>query len=490
MKNCIEHRWAALFLRALRGPRSIFLPAIAQGGGFAAQLMKRFILLSTVCLIFLAPACFGGGPLGSWTWRNPSTTGNTLKAVAFGSSAQFTNFVAVDNSGSIFSSPDGLNWSERFVGTNALTAVCFGNGNFVAVGGRASGGGVVVLSQDGGTNWSLDYSVTNFLNAVAFGNNEFVAIGNGGATCDANGIDWVSQNNPTVPAGINGIAWGDPPGDFVAVGNNGEVHYSADGVNWNDVTTSGTLYQLNSVAYGGGTVMNGSFGYFVAVGESVIITTTSASTLDGWHMDSTTDFGTAVTYGGNNMFVSVDIDHRPGTFVSTNNGYTFTQANSGSPPPYADGITYGNGYFVAVGDVGQTAVSMDASNWTLSASPATTQPLSCGAFRPSAPGNGGPLFVAGGGEFGGSGVILTSPNGTNWTLDTDPSVTGYKGVLGFTVPSGFVYVAPQFVGVGTTYNGFEDGVALISTNGTFWATNLVIANHSLNRPITRRPLAA
>jgi hypothetical protein len=431
--------------------------------------MKRLYLLWMVCIISIAPACLGV-PFDAWTWRNPSTTGNTLTAVAYGDGL----FVAVDNSGSILTSPDGIVWTDQFIGTNTLTGVCFGNHSFVAVGGEAAGDGVAVAWSDQGSNpWTQTLTGSGFLNAVACdtNNNEFVAVGNGVAT-SPDGVTWTPQANASVPSGMNAIAWGADPGDFVAVGSGGRVYYSSDGTNWT-AASSGTAYELYGVAYGTGYFQSdGGYGYFVAVGDSVIITSLTASDVSQWTTVSTSDFGSAITYG-NGEFVSVDIDERPGTFISTNNGYTFTYANSSSPPPYADGITYGEDQFVAVGDAGLTAYSPDGSNWTSSDFSATTQPLTCGVY-------GGGLFVAGGGMFGGNGVIVTSTGGFGWALDTDPSVSGYNSALGFTVPSGFVYVNGQFVGVATAYSGSESGVALTSSDGTHWASKPVIANHALN----------
>jgi hypothetical protein len=57
--------------------------------------------------------------------------GNDLRGVAYGNGL----FVAVGDRGTILTSPDGVNWTERTSGTNWLFGVTYGNGTFVAVGG-------------------------------------------------------------------------------------------------------------------------------------------------------------------------------------------------------------------------------------------------------------------------------------------------------------------------------------------------------------------
>lgn len=76
----------------------------------------------------------GGGGSGSgagttWTLRIPVF--NDLKGVTYGDGL----FVAVGEDGTILTSTDGVNWTERTSGTRAwINNVTYGNGTFVAVG--------------------------------------------------------------------------------------------------------------------------------------------------------------------------------------------------------------------------------------------------------------------------------------------------------------------------------------------------------------------
>lgn len=70
------------------------------------------------------------------------------------------------------------------------------------------------------------------------------------------------------------------------------------------------------------------------------------------------------------------------------------------------GVTHGNGLFVAVGAARTIVTSPDTTNWTIQTSSLTNNSI---VLRAVTHANG--QFVA----VGSSGTILTSPNGTNWT---------------------------------------------------------------------------
>ena len=160
-------------------------------------------------------------------------------------------------------------------------------------------------------------------------------------TAGATGSIWVKVANPAfgVTSGVSGIAYGG--GKFVAVGNNSEMAYSTDGINWTAVANtgftktnlSGNLYGIADIAYGGGK--------FVAVGG-------------GNQMAYSTD-GINWTAVANTAFL-------PSLNVL---GYDATNILC---------VTYGNGKFVAGGwcsvsqdrdeHGAQMAYSTDGINWT------------------------------------------------------------------------------------------------------------------------------
>jgi hypothetical protein len=132
---------------------------------------------------------------------------------------------------------------------------------------------------------------------------------------------------------------------------------------------------------------------------------------------------------------------------------------------------YANGRFVAVGDDGARAVSADGTDWTYGNCGAVSgldyYNLACIAY-----GNG--KFVAVGvgsvtsGE--GAGVILDSTNGTVWQEQTLPTLAGspVTGLFGIAYGSGL------FVAVGKVMDPVSQatsGAVLTSTDGTHWTVS-------------------
>ncbi|MDT7910160.1 MAG: hypothetical protein RQ912_09555, partial [Thermus sp.] len=104
-----------------------------------------------------------------------------------------------------------------------------------------------------------------------------------------------------------------------------------------------------------------------------------------------------VTYG-NGLFVAVG---SRGTILTSRDGVNWTEQTSGTGNRL-NGVTYGNGLFVAVGRHGTILTSRDGVNWTEQTSKAGLNGVTYG--------NG--LFVAVGrdvGSYGDYGIILTSP---------------------------------------------------------------------------------
>jgi hypothetical protein len=224
-------------------------------------------------------------------------------------------------------------------------------------------------------------------NGVVYANDLWVAVG-GRIVTSRDGVNWVQRQSGT---SLAAVAFGN--GQFVAVGLSGTILTSADAVNWVQ-RQSGTHVDLASIAYGNGRfVANGSS---VTNGDWLAVTGTSPDGAE-W-----TEWHSVLTSG----------------------------AGSGSPNLISR-VVYGNGQFVAVGQVGSVTpqgypvvtpiilTSGDGLTWvqpTLGLS-ATNAALNDIAF-----GNG--EFVAVGGTcrseyrdscYDVSRIILTSTDGVNWT---------------------------------------------------------------------------
>ena len=162
--------------------------------------------------------------------------------------------------------------------------------------------------------------------------------GGGGGGGSGAGTTWTVR----VPgfSGLDGVAYGNDT--FVAVGEDGAILTSPDGVNWTQ-RTSGTSNRLRGVTYGNG--------LFVAVGEDgTILTSPDGATWTQRTLETNDDF-IGVTYG-NGTFVAVG----DGAILTSPDGVNWTQRTSEtSDDLYA--VTYGNGLFVAVGIYGTILTS-------------------------------------------------------------------------------------------------------------------------------------
>ena len=180
-------------------------------------------------------------------------------------------FVAAGESGAIVTSADGANWVQQDLGGLWLDHIAYGSGQFVGIGVSALQSPIVLTSADG-TNWvHVQAPATDGLSGIVFGNGQFVAVGGRypGSTSTIetshDGVNWVQRQADTSNQLI-GIGYGN--GQFVAVGGGqdnatglnlaGTIVTSPDGVNWVQ-RPSGTTNSLFATIYGNG--------HFVAVGD-------------------------------------------------------------------------------------------------------------------------------------------------------------------------------------------------------------------------------
>jgi len=233
---------------------------------------------------------------------------------------------------------------------------------------------------------------------------------------------------------------------FWAVGANGWVQKSPDGVTWTSVAP-GPTYFFYDIAYGGGNqyvvVGAGSGG----AGSSVYVTNDGGAT---WSQSTTGVPGFFslynVAHGATaGEYVAVGSG---GTIVrSTDGGVTWSPPANYSPSPYGlNSVIYtpiGTGLYVAVGGNGIILTSNNGGNTWTPQNSGTTVVLENVAYA-----NG--LLVA----VGWNGTILTSPNGVNWTQVTPAPTT--KNLTAVTYgPCGWVVAGVQ-------------GTVLSSPNGTSW----------------------
>lgn len=189
----------------------------------------------------------------------PVPTGSLLKlhGVVYGGS----QYVAVGEG--IFTSPDGVAWTERPTGVSqALNAVIWTGSRYVAVG----NGGTVLTSTDG-ASWALQTvpaALEPVLNGVAVSGDRYVAVGTQWSAATSNYVELIL----TSPDGINwtkvaqsysmalyDVTWSGTK--FVAAGTElggmnalAAVLISTDGVTWTKHLV-GTLSTLQEIAWSG-----------------------------------------------------------------------------------------------------------------------------------------------------------------------------------------------------------------------------------------------
>ena len=171
----------------------------------------------------------------------------------------------MSDTGTVLTSPNGINWTARSGGLRGAYGVAFGNGKFVAVGGVTDcsfffcfNSSVAATSPDGVTWAQSNPCLGVYLSDLAFGNGIFVAVGEVGTLLTStDGTIWTPRSSGSTDFLIN-VAFGD--GVFVVVGaQQGTILTSTNGVNWT-ARNSGTTTGLGNVGYGNGT--------FVAVGNA------------------------------------------------------------------------------------------------------------------------------------------------------------------------------------------------------------------------------
>jgi S-layer homology domain/IPT/TIG domain len=349
-----------------------------EGSRRAARVVVAAVAL---CTLTLAPVLGNAAPpmpaapsphtppAFVWTHRTSGTT-KALAAVAFAHG----RFVAVGHAGTILLSEDGVTWTGVPSGTLAsLEGVAF-DGRVVAVGfNNRTLVSEVLTSADGGS-WSEVVSPLLgrvFLEAVMYGGGKFVAVGtNGSILTSKDGIAWTRAVSGTV-AVLRGVAYGG--GRFVAVGEGGVISTSSDGVSWT-YEDSGTFASLHGIAYGSGR--------FVAVGPTAVVTSA-----DGVHWTTATEMEMSGMYAvayGEGQFVAVG-EHGSAFTSADGTGWVPLPSVVARPgvAPLLSGVTYGAGQYVAVAG--------DGGIWSLSAPlvmappvPAVTTPSAAPA-APQAP---------------------------------------------------------------------------------------------------------
>lgn len=163
------------------------------------------------------------------TWERITPTPANVGTL-YGICKNDTTWVIVGNTtaGSIFTSSDCVNWTQRTMpSSNTLANVIWANNLFVAVGHS----GLIVTSPDGIT-WTQRTSGTTTANLydIAWTGSQFIITGSHGyIRTSTTGLAWIPKASGTTSYGFKGIAYSDSI--HVAV-SNGRASTSPDGSTW------------------------------------------------------------------------------------------------------------------------------------------------------------------------------------------------------------------------------------------------------------------
>ena len=288
------------------------------------------------------------------------TTGDAMPDAAPAGTA---TFVCVGNFGYRQATTNGSDWQTIPPSSSGdphtpdlLRDVHFANGVFLAVGGDRNA--MVMRSSDGQT-WDEDLyqDGTQWKGGVTYGNGRWVAVGGVGTNIysDDNGNTW-TENSMRLPGVGRDIVFA--AGRFVAVGDNGMIASSPDGLTWTSHMQSHGLTH-SSIGYG--------HGLFVVLGnewngagfDTVCLTSTDGEnyTPCGFSADRFGD----VSFVNGTLIVSLDSDG----YAYTDDGLTWTEVGGEFPRS----IRFGDGVFVGhrngnrfFGDALDNLTRMDQGN--------------------------------------------------------------------------------------------------------------------------------
>ncbi|MCW5555448.1 MAG: hypothetical protein KIS67_25210 [Verrucomicrobiae bacterium] len=379
-----------------------------------------------------------------WRWSNPLPHGNHVLDMLVATDLN----VQVGDGGTVYVQRGGERWAPALTGvTNYLRSIAWLDERLIVSGEN----GCILWSDDGRVFQpaALSPLTLDWFEGVTASAQRAVAVGdNGSIYTSTNGVAWAKVSSGTTEW-LRGVAFG---GVFVAVGENGKILRSSNGTAWNSIT-SGTSRHLNRVRYFG----NSGSGYFVVVGNNGVALTSSNGNAPWTSLDTGTTnhlYDVALNDTGLLLVGDQEIRFRPTGGSSWMN--QIDELSTNGPPAWVYLSAYGTtNYFLVAGRSGLLVAGsrpngVSLYDWQL-------QPDSSHAWLWDLTVQRG-IYVA----VGDLATILTSLDGILWAREVVP------------LPS----TNTVLLGVGGNTNALlavgNAGVALISHAGL---TNLPVTNY-------------
>jgi hypothetical protein len=275
--------------------------------------------------------------VANWTVQTTSLS-SFLEGIAWSG----TQLVAVGTGNSIFTSPDGVTWTQRGFGlTNAdLLSVSWSGSQFIAVGGPSgiNNTATILTSPDGITWTQQSCSITAYLGGVACSGALCVAAGsNGTILTSPDGVKWTLRDSGALNAQLSGVAWSGT--QFVVVGN-GAILTSPDGITWTRRADIPIL--LNRVVWSGT--------QFVAVGNGIFTSPDGIT----WTLRDVSN-ANGIAWSGS-QYVAVGGSWSNSLILSSSDGVAWTSQTFGTTM-ILQSVVWAGTQFVAVGAGGTILTS-------------------------------------------------------------------------------------------------------------------------------------
>ncbi len=364
-------------------------------------------------------------------------------------------FLAVGDEGKVMTSSDGSQWDVQTIPNFQATAVAFGAGRYVIVGGEDSDGDDIfdagIMTSADGSVWSEEaVDILPPLNKVIYADGRFVAVGdNGLILTSSDGSLWTEQSTGPYDD-INDLAMGDSQTLF-AVGDRGFIA-SWNGNGWDRIQSQITadLYDM---------VFDDDQSLYVIVGDDSTVLTSANGT--DWTAQTLVPDGIDLraVACGNGVYVAVGYESLFGKTIRSTDAVVWSAVSMGTTQTFGD-IMYADDQFVAVGGYGKIMTSPDGESdtWTEQTSTSNDD------FLASIVASGGSYYASGGYE---GTVVVSDDKGSSWSDLSPGSVSWFKGV-------GLAVLDDRLIAVGfdTVYDSIDAGVT--------WREQMLSLNTYLN----------
>ncbi|MBK7999168.1 MAG: hypothetical protein IPK15_10765 [Verrucomicrobia bacterium] len=434
-----------------------------------ARAIVALLLAGGALLASMATSRAAEGSM-RWRWSNPKPHGGNVVDMAY--SAALGVAIQVAELGQIYSSGDFNLWIPRESGTtNDLRAVAFMGSRILITG--QNGTVLYADSLDDFKPGTLSNgSTADWLEGVTASPTLAVAVGDNGAIyTSADGVNW--QKRSSANQWLRGVTYGG--GVFVAVGEAGKIITSLNGTTWT-TRASGTGEHFNRVSF--------ATGRFTAVAENGACFSSTNSGVN-WFAEATgalNDLFYAATSGSNRFLVG-DSEVR----VQNSGGpWTNELSKVGGPVPWTYYSATRTPDFVLI--AGRTGL-MEEGYGGAGAEPVTWRSgddsIRNWLWDVTCPTN---LYVA----VGDRATVMTSLNGVDWKLELVPEavtnaiflgVGGNTNLLIAVGDRGAIAISPNVVEsvLMTNQIGGEVVVAPVGSNsfGVVWSAPARVTTNDL-----------